>query len=59
MLLTRNQCLVEQRGKAAHIAESPLLLGVRWLRIEFSRSVAMVAQCILFLYDNDEPDSEL
>ena len=29
-------------GRAAYIADSPLLLGVRWLRIELSLSVAMM-----------------
>ena len=29
-------------GKKTHIADNPLLPGVRWLRIELSRSVAMV-----------------
>lgn len=29
-------------GEGGYIAESPLLPGVRWLRIELSRSVAMV-----------------
>jgi len=29
-------------GASANIADSPLLLGVRWLKIELSRSVAMV-----------------
>lgn len=30
-------------GKKAHIADKPLLPGVRWLRIELSRSVAMMS----------------
>ena len=29
-------------GKKAHIADNPLLPGVRWLRIELSLSVAMM-----------------
>lgn len=29
-------------GKAAYIADSPLLLDVRWLRMELSLSVAMI-----------------
>ena len=29
-------------GKVTYIAESPLLLGVRWLRMELSLSVAMI-----------------
>ena len=29
-------------GKKAHIADNPLLPGVRWLKIELSRSVAIV-----------------
>ena len=33
------------RGKAAYIADSPLLLGVRWLRMELSLSVAMIYRC--------------
>ncbi len=32
-------------GRAAYIADSPLLLGVRWLRIELSLSVAMMYEC--------------
>ena len=32
-------------GKAAYIADSPLLLGLRWLRIELSLSVAMMDEC--------------
>ena len=38
-------------GRAAYIAESPLLPGVRWLRIELSRSVAMFAN------ERDEEDA--
>ena len=30
-------------GKKAHIADNPLLPGVRWLRIELNRSVAMIS----------------
>lgn len=29
----------------AYIADSPLLLGVRWLRMELSLSVAMLYEC--------------
>ena len=29
-------------GRKAYIADNPLLPGVRWLRIEFSRSEAMM-----------------
>lgn len=29
-------------GKKAYMVDNPLLPGVRWLRIELSRSVAMV-----------------
>ena len=32
-------------GKAAYIADSPLLLGLRWLRMELSLSVAMMDEC--------------
>lgn len=38
-------------GKAAYIAESPLLPGVRWLRNELSRSVA------IFVNERDEEDA--
>ena len=31
-------------GKAAYIADSPLLLGLRWLRMELSLSVAMIEE---------------
>lgn len=31
-----------RRGQAAYIADNPLLLGVRWLRMELSLSVAMI-----------------
>ena len=32
-------------GETAYIADSPLLLGVRWLRMELSLSVAMIYEC--------------
>ena len=47
VLLGSVKCLARamgsRAGKATYIAESPLLPGVRWLRIELSRSVAMFA----------------
>ena len=35
-----------RRGGAAYIADSPLLVGVMWLRMELSLSVAIIAEHI-------------
>ncbi len=40
-----SRCYRNYGGRAAYIADSPLLLGVRWLRIELSLSVAMMYEC--------------
>ena len=46
------QCLsvLHTIEEEAYIAESPLLLGVRWLNMEFSRSVAILGFFNAFVY---------
>ncbi len=45
VLLTWGQWMYHSEGgESPYIAESPLLLGERWLRIELSRSVAITSE---------------
>ena len=45
-------------GKATYIADSPLLLGLRWLRMELSLSVAMIYNCTRRRLTGEEVDVE-
>ena len=45
-------------SKAAYIADSPLLLGLRWLRMELSLSVAMIYDCTSRRLTGEEVDIE-
>ena len=45
-------------GQAAYIADSPLLLGLRWLRMELSLSVAMIYDCTRRRLTGEEVDVE-
>ena len=45
-------------GQAAYIADSPVLLGLRWLRIELSLSVAMIYDCTRRRMTGEEADVE-
>ena len=45
-------------GEAAYIAASPVLLGLRWLRMELSLSVAIIYDCMSIRLTDDGVDVE-